>query len=305
MVATDHKPLLGIFGDRALDTIDNTRLVRIKQKTLPWNFDLVYVPGKQHVAADWIARRNQKAVLHLLAEIAEHGVRYKIHTLGKQAQVDNLRSYKPSNSPVFRNGNTAPVFRNGNTAPVVITWEMLKNSTAKDEVLDKVIKQALKGFPVSKHQLHRDVQPYHNYRHQLAITEGVLLYKSRVVIPMELREQVLQTLHAAHQGISGYELSRQDLPAVTEHVLPQHTPQAQESLKPGLQSDQLPEVSHTLQAEVRDPYQQNGHYYCHHVQENTPPQGPYKVGPPEPYSEASQKQTHFATWTKLQDLPSR
>ena len=80
---------------------------------------------------------------------------------------------------------------------------MLKNSTAKDEVLAKVTKQALKGFPVSKHQVHKDVQPYHNYRHQLAITEGVLLYKSRVVIPMELREQILQTLHAAHQGISG------------------------------------------------------------------------------------------------------
>ena len=154
------------------------------------------------MAADGFSRRNQKAVLHLLAEIAEHGVRYKIHTLG-QAQVDNLRTHKPSNGPVFRNVNIAPAFRNGNTASAVVTWEMLKNSTARDEVLDKVIKQALKGFPVSKHQLHRDVQPYHNYRHQLAITEGVLLYKSRVVIPMELREQILQTLHAAHQGISG------------------------------------------------------------------------------------------------------
>merc|ERR1712030_263980 len=125
IVATDHKPLLGIFGDRALDTIDNTRLVRIKQKTLPWSFDLLYVPGKQQVAADGFSRRNQKAVLHLLAEIAGHGVRYKIHTLGKQAQVDNLNTNKPSNGPVFRNGNTAPVFRNGNTAPAVITWEML------------------------------------------------------------------------------------------------------------------------------------------------------------------------------------
>ena len=92
--------------------------------------------------------------------------------------------------------------------------------------------------------------------------------------------------HAQEQG-------RQDPPAVTEHVLPQHTPQTQEPLKLGLQSDQLPEVSHTPQAEARDPHQQNGHYYCHRVQEDTPPQGPYKVGPPEPYSEASQKQTQF------------
>jgi len=43
------------------------------------------------------------------------------------------------------------------------------------------------------------------------------------------------------------------------------------------------------------PHQQNGHYYCHCVEEETPPQGPYLVGPPEPYSEASQKQMYFAS----------
>ena len=91
------------------------------------------------------------------------------------------------------------------------------------------------------------------------------------------------------------EQDRQDPTAVTDHVLPQHTPQAQELLKPGFQSDQLLEVSHTPQAEARDPHQQNGHHYCHCMQEDTPPQGPYKVGPPEPYSEASQKQTHFVS----------
>merc|ERR1712055_957598 len=30
-------------------------------------------------------------------------------------------------------------------------------------------------------------------------------------------------------------------------------------------------------------------------QQNTPPQGPYMVGPPEPNTEASQKQTYFAS----------
>ena len=52
IVATDHKPLLGIFGNRALDTIDNPRLVRIKQRTLPWNYELIHLPGKQQIAAD-------------------------------------------------------------------------------------------------------------------------------------------------------------------------------------------------------------------------------------------------------------
>ena len=31
------------------------------------------------------------------------------------------------------------------------------------------------------------------------------------------------------------------------------------------------------------PHQQNGHYCCHCVEEETPPQGPYLVGPPEPF----------------------
>ena len=33
-VATDHKPLVGILCDRALDTIANPRIVSIKERTL-------------------------------------------------------------------------------------------------------------------------------------------------------------------------------------------------------------------------------------------------------------------------------
>ena len=63
IVATDHKPLLGILGNRALDTIDNPSLVRIKQRALPWNYDLMHVPGKQKIAADGFSRRKQGAIL--------------------------------------------------------------------------------------------------------------------------------------------------------------------------------------------------------------------------------------------------
>ena len=185
MVAADHKPLLGILSDRAFDSIDNPCLIRIKQKTLPWNFDLVYVPGKQHVAADGFSRRSQNAVFHILAEIASHGVRYKIQLLVQQATVDNHRTYKPINEATVVNINAAPA---------VITWEMLKHDTAKDDVLTKVMKQVEKGFPDSRHQVHKDVQLYHNYRHQLSTTEGVLCYKNRVVIPTEpVSHQMLQS----------------------------------------------------------------------------------------------------------------
>ena len=53
---TDHKPLVKIFGDRTLDEISNSRLFRLKQRTLPWRFDIVHQPGKSNLAADATSR---------------------------------------------------------------------------------------------------------------------------------------------------------------------------------------------------------------------------------------------------------
>ena len=66
-VATDHKPLLSILNDRALDTIVNPRLVRIKERTLPWVFDMVYVPGWRQAAADALSRRKNMSGLCALS----------------------------------------------------------------------------------------------------------------------------------------------------------------------------------------------------------------------------------------------
>ena len=56
VVATDHKPLVKILGDRALDEITNTRIFRLKQRTLMWSFKIAYVPGKLIPAPDAASR---------------------------------------------------------------------------------------------------------------------------------------------------------------------------------------------------------------------------------------------------------
>ena len=35
------------------------------------------------------------------------------------------------------------------------------------------------------------------------MAEGVVCYKDRAIIPDKLKPQVLETIHAAHQGVSG------------------------------------------------------------------------------------------------------
>jgi hypothetical protein len=51
LVVTDHKPLVKIFGDTTLDEITNTRLFRLKQRTMPWRFRMAHLPGKTNLAA--------------------------------------------------------------------------------------------------------------------------------------------------------------------------------------------------------------------------------------------------------------
>ena len=56
LVVTDHKPLVKILGDRTLDEIQNTRLFRLKQRTLPWHFMISHLPGNTNLAADATSR---------------------------------------------------------------------------------------------------------------------------------------------------------------------------------------------------------------------------------------------------------
>ena len=57
IVATDHKPLVGLLMDRTMDQVSNARLLRIKQKILLWKFTVIHVPGKTNYFTDATSRR--------------------------------------------------------------------------------------------------------------------------------------------------------------------------------------------------------------------------------------------------------
>ncbi|KAK4317363.1 hypothetical protein Pmani_011526 [Petrolisthes manimaculis] len=56
IITTDHKPLVKILGDQALDDITKPRLFRLKQRTLMWQYQIMHVPGKTIPAADATSR---------------------------------------------------------------------------------------------------------------------------------------------------------------------------------------------------------------------------------------------------------
>ena len=85
----------------------------------------------------------------------------------------------------------------------VITWEKLYKAVHEDQVLVKLMEVVLQGFPQSSHDVDEDLKQYHRLRHNLHVAGCVVCYKDRAVIPVALRAPVLETIYAAHQGVTG------------------------------------------------------------------------------------------------------
>ena len=47
MVATDHKPLLGVLNNRRLGDTKNEKLLSFKEKTVPYRFSIIHIPGRR------------------------------------------------------------------------------------------------------------------------------------------------------------------------------------------------------------------------------------------------------------------
>ena len=76
----------------------------------------------------------------------------------------------------------------------------LKNETGKDEALQTVKVIIQEGWPENKHSLPMTVTPYFQIRDELVVQDGLIVRGDRVVIPKALRTEMIEDLHAPHQG---------------------------------------------------------------------------------------------------------
>ena len=57
LLATDHKPLVGVFA-KNLEDIENPRLLSIADKTMWFKFTTIHVPGNLNNGPDYMSRHN-------------------------------------------------------------------------------------------------------------------------------------------------------------------------------------------------------------------------------------------------------
>ena len=162
-VATDHKPLLGIFA-KPLTDVTNGRLLRFREKLAPYSFAIRWLPGKDNLVADALSR----APVFSPAESDREAV---------VAAVAAFAADDPALQPMYDAARADPDYA----------------SIVAAVVADKACAQLP---PLHAGRAFRAVW------NDLSVHEDTLLVYAgdRIVVPAAQRAHVLRLLHRSHAG---------------------------------------------------------------------------------------------------------
>ena len=76
-----------------------------------------------------------------------------------------------------------------------------KQIADNDPTYQKVKHYILQGLPAHRHQLPDDCKAFWGAWEYLTIEDDLILHSCRLLILSQMRHQILQQLHASHQGI--------------------------------------------------------------------------------------------------------
>ena len=192
IVATDHEPLLGILNDRDLSTINNSRIAKLKERTMNFQFKIKHCPGKWHRGPDALSRNPAKN--ELLAAICKSPTQKDIESC---QDIENhiLAIQTNAIAMITHNVEVASL-----TESKLITIDQIRIAAENDTDYQNLLTTVSNGFPSSKKRLDENIRQYWEIRDRLSASNNLVLLNQRIVIPQALRKQVLSNLHTAHQG---------------------------------------------------------------------------------------------------------
>ena len=205
IIATDHKPLLKLFGDRSLEAIPNPRLRNLKEKTLRYKFEMVYIPGAKHKATDAVSRHptgsHHPAMMELPDDVAPVSESLPLQGL-PTSFLAGIRMEEDQTEVEDYESDLVNISVAALHAYESVTWDRVRLHTASDPDMHRLCSTIETGWPSHRQELPPSIRDYHQYHDDLYTVDGVVVYKERIVIPTSLRQEVLNTLHSAHQGVT-------------------------------------------------------------------------------------------------------
>ena len=170
--AVDHKPLTRCFNNRDLHDIKNPRLLKIKEKTLMYQFKIISIPGSDNNRAEALSR-----------------IPYPPHkptTAGSDIEQSII-------------AHTQTSFEN---EPPAVNLREIKDASLRDNQYQLLVYYIINGFPENKHNLDESLRPFWNIRHDICTVDSLVYLNQHVLIPNSLRKISVEQLHIGHQGVN-------------------------------------------------------------------------------------------------------
>ena len=137
IVVVDHKALLKIFHDRALENVTNTRLQNLKEKTLRYSFKMIHIPGVKHRATDCLSRHPTDAAVQLVLPD-------DVATVVSPAQDDAVLSTAVTTL------NSLEVWS--------VTWDRFRTATASDQDMHELHEFIGNDMPTTLNEMPEHLQ---------------------------------------------------------------------------------------------------------------------------------------------------
>ena len=163
LVESDHKPLQTIFR-RNINKAP-PRIQWMLFRLQKFELELSFTPGRSIPVADALSRAPSST------QTPRDTFDYQVHV---------LMSYLPTSEAKLIE---------------------IQKATAEDPVLQDVKRYVLNGWPENKINLPKELTPYHQFRADLSVINGLLFKEDRVIIPCIMRKKIKEKLHQGHLGV--------------------------------------------------------------------------------------------------------
>ena len=167
---TDQKPLVSIYKKHMVDI--SPRVQRLIVRSFPYLPSHVYKKGKDITVADALSR--------VTPMDPEDNIQLPI------IAVNMITTH------ILMNVHPQDTFSK--------KLDQLRKSTAQDNQLTRLSSYINTGFPCDKKNLPTDLQEFWNHREALSIENGLITCGNRIIVPNEMRAEMLQYIHEEHQG---------------------------------------------------------------------------------------------------------
>ena len=136
---------------------------------MKFQYTIIHVPGKELYTPDTLSRVPLSSQLDNFEVMSAEDIEFFIHTLTDSLPADKDR------------------------------LNIYRQAQASDEICSNLIAYCISGWP--SHKPKGELRKYWNFQGEMSLSDNLLLYGARIVVPKSMREETLQKIHQGHQGI--------------------------------------------------------------------------------------------------------